>query len=66
MTSKVSLQAFLEIRNDDGSTVFCALDRVLRSPDLQARCIDKQELHRVCRLIDEDPSLAKRIRDEFR
>jgi hypothetical protein len=62
---QISLPAYFEFRNDDGSTAFCALSSVLKSPDIQERCIDQQELQRIFLLIETDPGLAKRIHDAF-
>jgi hypothetical protein len=42
--SKVSYRAYLEIRNDDGTTTFCATEKILKSPDLQKRCLERKTL----------------------
>jgi hypothetical protein len=45
--SKVSYRAYLEIRNDDGTTAFCATEDILKSPELQKRCLEKQTLRAI-------------------
>jgi hypothetical protein len=60
---EITLPAYLEVREDDGSTTFYSLAAVLRSPEKQERCIDKQELRRVCRMIAADPNVAKKVQD---
>jgi hypothetical protein len=55
---------YLEIREDDGTTAFFRVGKVLLSPDLQGRCLDKRKLNRILRLIDERPAIAKAIQEE--
>jgi len=40
--SKVNYRAYLEVSNDDGTTVFYATEEILKSPDLQKRCSRKE------------------------
>lgn len=44
---KVSYRVYLEVREPDGSTVFVRTDKILGSPDLQARCIEKRQLRAI-------------------
>jgi hypothetical protein len=46
-------RAFLEVRLDDGRTAFASTEAVLRSPDLQRRCVEKRVLRSVIRRLDE-------------
>ncbi len=63
MAAKLSYRAWLECPHEDGTSQFYTVSEVLVSPELQARCIDKQELERILRLIELDPRVAKRIRE---
>jgi hypothetical protein len=56
MTRKktVSVPAFLECNKEDGSgTVFLSLEKVLKSPELQALCIEKGKLRSAMRRLDQ-------------
>jgi hypothetical protein len=48
MPKQVSVRGFLEM--DDGS--FCCTKNVLRSPELQKRCIEQRELKKIIRLLE--------------
>jgi hypothetical protein len=55
-------RAFLECREPDGSTKFYKTEKVLASPDLQSRCIEKQVLAKIVRRITaKDPAPPKRL-----
>jgi hypothetical protein len=48
----------LEVRTEDGST-FIETDRILRDPDLQNRCIEKRELKRIIKIVEERGALER-------
>jgi hypothetical protein len=49
MPKQIGIRAFLEM--DDGA--FCATSRILQSPELQKRCIEKRALKRIVRLLEQ-------------
>jgi hypothetical protein len=60
---KIQVPAFLECRVSDGETSFVRIDKILVSPELQEACLEKRKLNRVLQLIEQDPGVAKELRD---
>jgi hypothetical protein len=52
MKAKSFIPARLEVRTKDGSTLI-ATSLILREPDLQARCLEKRELRRIVKILQE-------------
>ena len=50
MHAKPFIPAYLEVRTDYGS-MSVETARILRDPDLQARCLEKRELRRIMKII---------------
>jgi hypothetical protein len=48
------IRAFLECREPDGSTKFYRTEKVLASPELQERCVEKKMLEKIVRRITEN------------
>jgi hypothetical protein len=59
--SKASYRAYLEVRNDDGTTVFCATEEILKSPDLQKQCLEKRTLRSIINRLRKDGLLDERV-----
>jgi hypothetical protein len=61
--TRKDFRPWLECRDEKGEVAFYGIERILLSPELQKRCLEKRELNRILRLIDEDPNLAKLIQE---
>jgi hypothetical protein len=58
---KPFIPARLEVRTEDGS-IFIATSRILRDPDLQDRCLEKRELKRIMKILQERGTLPEQVR----
>jgi hypothetical protein len=56
--TKSVIPARLEVRTEDGST-FIETDRIIRDPDLQNRCLEKRELKRIMKIMEERGTLER-------
>jgi len=61
MHAKPFIPTRLEVRTEHGSA-FVEISRILRDPDLQDRCLEKRELKRVMKLLQERGALPKQAR----
>jgi len=50
MKAKPHIPMRLEVRTEEGSE-FMETSRVLREPELQARCLEKRELQRIIKIL---------------
>jgi hypothetical protein len=55
---KPFIPARLEVRTEDGS-IFIATSRILRDRDLQDRCLEKRELKRIMKIVQERSTLPE-------
>jgi hypothetical protein len=56
------IRAYLECREPDGSTKFYRTEKVLASPDLQNRCIEKRMLEKIIRrMTADDPAPPQQL-----
>jgi hypothetical protein len=61
MQAKPFIPARLEVRTEHGSA-FVELSRILRDPDLQDRCLERRELKRVMKILQERGALPEQAR----
>jgi hypothetical protein len=47
MRKRIAYRAFLEVVDDDGEHGFYDTNKILQSPELQARCVEKAVLRRI-------------------
>jgi len=59
MRTKPFIPARLEVRTPEGP-IFIETAVVLHDPDLQARCLEKRELRRIIKIMQDDRTQAKR------
>jgi hypothetical protein len=52
-TKKTTMRKWLEVRAEDGTTGFVSVERILASPDLRQRCLEKRALRRVIKQLSE-------------
>jgi hypothetical protein len=58
---RISYRAYLEVRNNDGTTSFCATEKILESPDLQKRCLEKKALRAIVNRLRKAGLLDERV-----
>jgi hypothetical protein len=61
MHAKPFIPTRLEVRTEQGSA-FVEVSRILRDPDLQDRCLERRELKRVMKILQERGALPEQAR----
>jgi hypothetical protein len=61
MQAKPFIPTRLEVRTEHGSA-FVEVSRILRDPDLQDRCLERRELKRVMKILQERGALPEQAR----